>query len=172
MRTRARLLTDPREHAQLSAQAGCLHDCNESGRREEPPRDESGFRALGSIQRFHRLLRHAVARARTTAPSLAGVSPAAEEFSFLMGDGASRPGRCRVKAFRPGCLNQDTSGMGQNFIESGREQGFLLPPNVRDWLPADHLAWFVIDAVADLDLALFYGRIGRMVTVARRMSRR
>jgi glutamine---fructose-6-phosphate transaminase (isomerizing) len=47
------------------------------GRREEPPRDESGFRAHGSNQRFHRLLRHAVARARTTAPSLAGVSPAA-----------------------------------------------------------------------------------------------
>ena len=37
--------------------------------------------------------------------------------------------------------------MPQNFIESGREQGFLLPPDVRDWLPADHLAWFVIDAV-------------------------
>ena len=47
--------------------------------------------------------------------------------------------------------------MAQNFIESGREQGFLLPPDVRDWLPADHLAWFVIDAVQDMDLAAFYG---------------
>jgi transposase len=46
--------------------------------------------------------------------------------------------------------------MAQNFIESGREQGFLLPPDVRDWLPADHLAWFVIDAVAQMDLAAFY----------------
>jgi transposase len=46
--------------------------------------------------------------------------------------------------------------MPQNFIESGREQGFLLPPDVRDWLPADHLAWFVIDAVARMDLAGFY----------------
>jgi len=44
----------------------------------------------------------------------------------------------------------------QNFIESLREQGFLLPPDVRDWLPADHLAWFVIDAVAEMDLADFY----------------
>ena len=42
--------------------------------------------------------------------------------------------------------------MPQNFIESSREQGFLLPPDVRDWLPADHLAWFVIDAVAGMDL--------------------
>jgi transposase len=46
--------------------------------------------------------------------------------------------------------------MAQNFIESGREQGFLLPPDVRDWLPADHLAWFVIDAVAQMDLSGFY----------------
>src|SRR5215469_16726900 len=46
--------------------------------------------------------------------------------------------------------------MPQNFIESGREQGFLLPPDVRDWLPADHLAWFVIDAVREMDLAGLY----------------
>ena len=46
--------------------------------------------------------------------------------------------------------------MPQNFIEGCREQGFLLPPDVRDWLPADHLAWFVIDAVAGMDLAGFY----------------
>jgi transposase len=46
--------------------------------------------------------------------------------------------------------------MPQNFIASRREQGFLLPPDVRDWLPADHLAWFVIDAVRGMDLAGFY----------------
>ena len=33
----------------------------------------------------------------------------------------------------------------------------MLPPDVRDWLPADHLAWFVIDAVAGMDLSGFYG---------------
>ena len=36
--------------------------------------------------------------------------------------------------------------MPQNFIESRGEQGFLLPPDVRDGVPPDHLAWFVIDA--------------------------
>jgi transposase len=46
--------------------------------------------------------------------------------------------------------------MAHNFIESRREQGFLLPPDVRDWLPADHLAWFVIDAVEAMDLSRFY----------------
>ena len=47
--------------------------------------------------------------------------------------------------------------MPQNFIESRVEQGFLLPPDVRDWVPADHLAWFVIDAVRQMDLGAFYG---------------
>ena len=46
--------------------------------------------------------------------------------------------------------------MPQNFIESRREQGFLLPPDVREWLAPDHLAWFVIDAVKDMDLRAFY----------------
>jgi transposase len=46
--------------------------------------------------------------------------------------------------------------MAQNFIESPREQGFLLAPDIRDWLPEDHLAWFVIDAVKDMDLSAFY----------------
>jgi transposase len=35
-------------------------------------------------------------------------------------------------------------------------QPFLLPPDLRDWLPADHLAWFVLDVVDQLDLAPFY----------------
>ena len=46
--------------------------------------------------------------------------------------------------------------MARNFIEGRREQGFLLPPDVREWLSADHLAWFVIDAVAGMDLSAFY----------------
>ena len=32
-----------------------------------------------------------------------------------------------------------------------------MPPDVREWLPADHLAWFVIDAVGQMDLSAFYG---------------
>jgi transposase len=48
--------------------------------------------------------------------------------------------------------------MAQNFIAADREQAFLLPPDVRDWLEPGHLAWFVIDAVGELDLAAFYAR--------------
>jgi transposase len=32
----------------------------------------------------------------------------------------------------------------------------LLPPSLREWLPANQLAWFVIDAVESMDLAGFY----------------
>jgi hypothetical protein len=45
--------------------------------------------------------------------------------------------------------------MPQNFIDCDREQAFLLPPSLRDWLPEDHLAWFVIEAVGRLDLTEF-----------------
>jgi transposase len=43
----------------------------------------------------------------------------------------------------------------QNFIACDREQELLLPPSLREWLPEDHLAWFVIDVVDALDLAPF-----------------
>jgi transposase len=32
------------------------------------------------------------------------------------------------------------------------DQGLLLPPSLRDWLPDDHLAWFIMDAVDALDI--------------------
>jgi transposase len=44
----------------------------------------------------------------------------------------------------------------QNFVECGREQAFLMPPSLREWPPEDHLGWFVIDAVEEMDLAGFY----------------
>jgi transposase len=47
--------------------------------------------------------------------------------------------------------------MSQNFLACDREQELLLPPSLREWLPEGHLAWFVIDAVGQLDLAAFYG---------------
>jgi transposase len=51
--------------------------------------------------------------------------------------------------------------MAQNFIVCDREQVLLLPPSVREWLPDDHLALFVIDAVGQLDLEAFYGSYRR-----------
>jgi transposase len=45
--------------------------------------------------------------------------------------------------------------MAQNFIACDREQELLLPPSLREWLPEDHLAWFVLDAVGAMDLRAF-----------------
>jgi transposase len=46
--------------------------------------------------------------------------------------------------------------MGYNFKSVDRETAYLLPPNMREWLPAKHLAWFIVDAVESLDLKKFY----------------
>jgi transposase len=46
--------------------------------------------------------------------------------------------------------------MPQNFVGCSREQVFLLPPDVREWLPSDHLVWLVLDSVAEMDLSGFY----------------
>jgi hypothetical protein len=46
--------------------------------------------------------------------------------------------------------------MGQRFVACDREQSFLMPPDVREWLPPRHLAWSVIDAIAEMELNAFY----------------
>jgi len=46
--------------------------------------------------------------------------------------------------------------MAYNFLPCDRNQSYLLPPSLTDWLPQDHLAWFVLDAVAPIDLKPFY----------------
>src|SRR6266508_2136582 len=46
--------------------------------------------------------------------------------------------------------------MAYNFRRAERDQPFLLPPDLRDWLPEGHLAWFILDVIDQLDLASFY----------------
>ena len=46
--------------------------------------------------------------------------------------------------------------MAYNFLPCDRNQVYLLPPSLTDWLPEDHLAWFVLDAVEQIDLSPFY----------------
>jgi transposase len=47
--------------------------------------------------------------------------------------------------------------MAQNFIRPDRDQPFLMPPDMREWLPEDDLAWVVLDAVEQCDLSAFTG---------------
>jgi transposase len=46
--------------------------------------------------------------------------------------------------------------MAYHFLRAAHDQPFLLPPDLRDWLPEGHLAWFVLDVVDQLDLSPFY----------------
>ena len=48
-----------------------------------------------------------------------------------------------------------------NFIGCDREQVFLMPPSLREWVPEDHLVWTVLDAVEEMDLGVFYVRLPR-----------
>lgn len=48
--------------------------------------------------------------------------------------------------------------MGYNFIACDRDQQFLMPPSLNEWLPKDHLARFVVAVVDTLDLSAFYAR--------------
>ena len=45
--------------------------------------------------------------------------------------------------------------MAYNFVVGDRDQLLLMPPSLAEWLPADHLAWFVLDVVGELDVSAF-----------------
>jgi len=46
--------------------------------------------------------------------------------------------------------------MAYNLQLCDREQGYLMPPSLREWLAEGDLAWFILDAVGQMDLGEFY----------------
>ena len=46
----------------------------------------------------------------------------------------------------------------KNFRPVDRDTGFLMPPSVDEWLPEKHLARFVVEVIASLDLRAMTGR--------------
>ena len=46
--------------------------------------------------------------------------------------------------------------MAYNLLRWERDQSYLMPPSMRDWLSEGHLAWFIVDAVGQMDLREFY----------------
>lgn len=48
--------------------------------------------------------------------------------------------------------------MANQYIVANRNQLYLLPPAMTDWLPADHLVWFVLDVVGVVDRSAFHTR--------------
>ena len=48
--------------------------------------------------------------------------------------------------------------MALGYRRVDRDQQFLLPPDMREWLPESHLVWFVIESVEQLDTSGFHER--------------
>ena len=46
--------------------------------------------------------------------------------------------------------------MAKGYRRVDRDQGFLLPPDMRQWLPEGHPVWLVIGAVGQLDTSVFH----------------
>jgi hypothetical protein len=71
--------------------------------------------------------------------------------------------------------------MAYNFIECNREQQYLMPPSVKEWLREGDLSWFVVDAVEQMELSVcahtqtgrsFTASIVGMDVVERHLTRR
>jgi transposase len=48
--------------------------------------------------------------------------------------------------------------MGYNFLPWDHDQQYLLPPDIREWLPADHEVWALLEAASLLDFSDFFAR--------------
>ena len=46
--------------------------------------------------------------------------------------------------------------MARSYRPVDREQRFLLPPDMSEWLPADHLVWFLLEVVDQLDTSVLH----------------
>jgi transposase len=50
------------------------------------------------------------------------------------------------------------AGVARSYRPVLRDQGFLLPPDMREWLPEDHLVWLVLEIVEQLDRSALHAR--------------
>lgn len=48
--------------------------------------------------------------------------------------------------------------VAHHYRPSNLDQGFLIPPDIREWLDPDHVAWLVIEAVEAMDTTAFHRR--------------
>jgi transposase len=64
------------------------------------------------------------------------------------------PVSCRRRAV----VSRENLIMALGYRPVDRDQQFLLPPDMREWLPESHLVWFVIETVDQLDTSGFHER--------------
>ena len=57
-----------------------------------------------------------------------------------------------------GKITVDSDRVAKHYLPVRRDELMLLPPDVREWLPADHLVWFVLDVVTALDTSALHRR--------------
>jgi hypothetical protein len=58
--------------------------------------------------------------------------------------------------------------MGKSFRACDLDQMYLLPPSLEEWLPEDHLARFIAEVSAELDLQPIYAVMNSATGVGRR----
>ena len=59
-----------------------------------------------------------------------------------------------------GTAGSDGAGASRRYVSPPREQAFLMPVCMRDWLEEDHLVWFVLDVVGEIDTRGLHARPG------------
>src|SRR3954454_20738997 len=133
-----------RQHRPLAPKEASRRDSRDA--RSGPPASASSDRALTPAPRWR-------SSRRSRSPSRSWCSSAASATSL-------DPRCCLcLRLSGKGVLSDalgSLAGMGARFIGGDREQVFLMPPSVRDWVPEGHLVWTVLGAVAELDLSAFY----------------
>src|SRR3954449_1420021 len=133
-----------RQHRPLAPKEASRRDSRDA--RSGPPASASSDRALTPAPRWR-------SSRRSRSPSRSWCSSAASATSL-------DPRCCLcLRLSGKGVLSDalgSLAGMGARFIGGDREQVFLMPPSVRDWVPEGHLVLPVLDAVAELDLSAFY----------------
>ena len=53
-------------------------------------------------------------------------------------------------------MEQDRKPMAYNCTTCNRNQQYLLPPSMTEWLGDHHFVWFLLDAVERMDLSAFH----------------
>ncbi len=48
------------------------------------------------------------------------------------------------------------SGMARGYRSGDRDLQFLMPPDVREWVPSSHLVWTVLEVVEQVDTSVFH----------------
>jgi transposase len=82
-----------------------------------------------------------------------GPSPAVLGRDLVLGRVLSAYGLLQIRVLAFWVRFVDDRGVAHGFVRVDRDQQFLLPPDLRSWLPADHEVWFVIDVVESLDVS-------------------